>query len=110
MARVIQKSSGFSQQLANAVTYYATEASSDIAHRFLDTVEKGITSIAEPPTAYERYMAAAQHKGLAAHEFRCLHLSPFPYTIFYRIVSHQHIILEYLYAQRQQINHHGSLT
>ena len=78
-AKAIVRRAQASADIASAVTYYLSEADSDLVDRFIDEVERAIRSIAEEPaTGSPRFAELLALPGL-----RSRRVSGFPFLVFY---------------------------
>lgn len=99
----IKKSALFKQQVLEFAENYEQEADLKTADRFLDHVEDAIRFIGNRPLACAVYYGAEELDALKKHQYRKWSLKTFPFSIFFRMLDDDVILLEAIYAHRMNI-------
>lgn len=91
----LRQTAYFLDLVRDAADFYALRQGIDLADRFLDVVGLGLEKIKDNPYIGPRYIPPEEFAALIGTNYRKLALSnfsPFPYTLYYEILSKDIVI------------------
>ena len=99
----IKTSALFDKQLFEFAENYKQKADLETADRFLDCVDDSMGHIGKSPLSCVVYHELKKIEGLQEYEFRKWRVPVFPFSIFFRILDDEIILIEAIYAHRMDI-------
>lgn len=99
----IKKSNLFKKQIIEFAENYKDRAGFETAGRFLDCIDEAIEFISHHPLACAIYHEAHENAELQKYEYRKWRVKTFPFSVYFRIIDNDTILLEAIYAHRMDV-------